>query len=173
MTNSENLAFEAQLFHGKVTFHSWNIRSFIFKNIPSISKIVTSWRVLHTKQNTLQSISFEWVRVPNLGLLQFNNLPQLIKKKLFWWACGKKCTKTIKNNKLHLLKMNRLHYIAILSKSLKGLKLVSSLHNSVNNEFAMFAISCTNFWPNLIWYYLWFYRNNEKCLWWRHRFQRL
>ena len=46
--------------------------------------------------------------------------------------------------KHHLLKIDRSHCIAILLKLLKGLELVSSLHNIAKIELEIFVINCTN-----------------------------
>ena len=42
------------------------------------------------------------------------------------------------------------HYIAILSKLLKGLELVSSLDNRAKNKLEMFVIIWDNTWANFI-----------------------
>ena len=51
---------------------------------------------------------------------------------------------TIKNSKYHQLILNRMYYIATLSKSLEGQEIVYSLYKSSKNELEMFVISCTN-----------------------------
>ena len=65
----------------------------------------------------------DWILNP--GLLWFTNLPRLIQTNL-WWRCSllKVCTKgeAIKGSK-HILKINKLHYVAILWKSGKSLEL--------------------------------------------------
>ena len=62
------------------------------------------------------------------------------------------CRETIKTIKCHWYWKwaDRMHYSAILLKLLKGLKLVSSLHNGATNKFEMFFIGCTNSLANFI-----------------------
>lgn len=55
------------------------------------------------------------------------------------------CTETIKNNKDYLLKINRSHYVVILSRSQKGLELVFSIHNRIKKEFEIVVVSVSNF----------------------------
>ena len=55
-----------------------------------------------------------------------------------------------RHNDKHLLKTNKSHYIAILSKPYKGLELVSNLNNRGKSDYVMFVI-------------LGFYRNNRNC----------
>ena len=52
------------------------------------------------------------------------------------------------NDKHFLLKINRSPWISIFN--LKGLELIISLHNRLENEFEILVISCANIWPNLI-----------------------
>ena len=56
----------------------------------------------------------------------------------------KVCTQTIKDRKHHILRINRWHYIAKLSKSQKDVEIVSRLHSRAKNKLEMFVISCTN-----------------------------
>ena len=46
--------------------------------------------------------------------------------------------------------MARSHYIVVLIKSLKGLKLVSSLQHWAKNMVEMFVIQHTSIWLNFI-----------------------
>ena len=54
----------------------------------------------------------------------------------------------LKNSKHHLLKITRLKYTVILSKSWKDLELVFSRQKRVKNKLEMFVIRCTNIWTN-------------------------
>ena len=49
------------------------------------------------------------------------------------------------NSKYQILNINRLHYIAPLLKSLKGLELLTSLQISTKNVFVMFIMIYTSF----------------------------
>ena len=64
--------------------------------------------------------------------------------RLWFFTFLKVYTETITNCKHYKPKINRLHYTTILSKSLKGLELVSSLHNKGKSELEIIAISHTN-----------------------------
>ena len=60
------------------------------------------------------------------------------------------CTGMIKSN-CHQQKNNRLHYTAILSKTLKGLEVVSILHNRSKKCFTWNTCHCLQkHWPNSI-----------------------
>ena len=71
-------------------------------------------------------------------------------KSLQFFMLLKECNQTIKNSKQGRLKICRWHYTTILSKSKKGLELVSSLHNRGKNKLEIIVISCCNIWPNFI-----------------------
>ena len=53
-------------------------------------------------------------------------------------------TERNKNRKHYSLKINKPHFITILSNLEKGLELVSFPHNRAKNELKMSVISCTN-----------------------------
>ena len=63
---------------------------------------------------------------------------------LLFWSCEMTQSKKCK----HLLKITRLQYTVILSKSWKGLELVSSRRNRVKDKLKMFVIRCINIWTN-------------------------
>ena len=67
-------------------------------------------------------------------------------KSLWYFNLLKLYTKTITDNKHYQVKINLSHYAAILPKSQKCLKLVSSLHIRGKNELEIFVISHTNIW---------------------------
>ena len=69
---------------------------------------------------------------------------------LQFFTLFKKYNETVKKRTNDFLKMNKSHYTAILPKSLKHVKLVSSLLIKTNIELKLFSISCTNFRPNFI-----------------------
>ena len=80
------------------------------------------------------------IQAPFILPTKFNRKP-IIMSWVFFLL--KACTEAIKNSKHHLLKINKSYYNATLSKSWKGLKLVSSLQNSAKNKLKMFVIRCT------------------------------
>ena len=62
---------------------------------------------------------------------------------LLFWSCEMTQSKKCKH-----LKITRLQYAVILSKSWKGLELVSSRRNRVKDKLKMFVIRCINIWTN-------------------------
>lgn len=111
----------------------------IFENIFWIvnSLFLILYQIVNKVINILHDLE-EWVLNP-FYIYHFFNLLFL-----------EKCTETINKSKHHLLKTNRLHCIALLSKSQKGLEIVSSLSYRAKNKLEMFAINCTDIRPNLI-----------------------
>lgn len=84
------------------------------------------------------------VWVLNQGPLEFNNLPQLAKNQLWlvcsflpFWECTLRCLK----NSNHLLKIDSLCSIAIVSVSQNGLELIFSFPNRDKNRL-FFVLLC-------------------------------
>ena len=104
-----------------------------------VSELESSWDRLAAVYDKVNFISY----LLNLRRSKTENRSQtLFKQSLF----SQTYYKTIKDSDYQLLEINRLHHITILSKSWKGMELISSLHNRTKNKLKMFNLIRTKIW---------------------------